>query len=179
MARTQNADLPPWSIDPILVSLHPREIALALDLRDKEQALAFAAALIASSLGINAEPVTRALLRREEAGSTALGQGVAIPHARISGVKHPMTIFLRSKVPIPFDAPDGKPVSDLLVLVVPVDGATDEHLQRLAMLAAMFSDRVFRARLRGAVGPSDVSNAFAQWLGKHAPSAARATSVSA
>lgn len=162
------------SSDPILRSLYPREIALALDLRDKEQALSFASMLVARSRQISAEPVLRALLRREEAGSTALGRGVAIPHARIPGIEQPMTFFLRSRVPVPFNAPDGKPVTDLLVLLVPVDGATDEHLQRLALIAAMFSDRVFRASLRGADEPAAVSRVFANWIGKRNPSAAGA-----
>jgi PTS system nitrogen regulatory IIA component len=154
------------SSDQALQSLCPKEIALHLDLRDKRRALEVASTLVECSLGLGGGPVLRALLRREEAGSTALGAGIAIPHARIPGIERPVTVFLRGNSPIPFDAPDGKPVSDILVILVPADGATEEHLRLLALVAEMFSDRAFRARLSAATEPSDVWSVFGQWIGE-------------
>lgn len=90
--------------------------------------------------------VTESLLRREQAGSTGLGEGVAIPHARIKDLDHIVVAYVRPRSLIAFDAPDGKPVSDILVLLVPKQ-ATEEHLVILAEATQMFSDRQFRQRL--------------------------------
>ena len=59
------------------------------------------------------------LFAREKLGSTGLGQGVAIPHGRIKGLKDALGAFIRLAEPVPFDAPDGRPVSLLFVLLVP------------------------------------------------------------
>jgi nitrogen PTS system EIIA component len=155
--------------DGALQSLCPKEIALDLDLRNKRRVLEVASTLVQRSLGLDPAPVLRALLRREEAGSTALGTGIAIPHARIPGIERPVTFFLRCGPPIPFDAPDGKPVSDVLMILVPANGATDEHLRLLALVAEMFSDRAFRARLSAATEPADVQQVFVEWIGARAP----------
>ena len=145
-------------------SICPLAIELAADVRDKDQALGLAASLAHSALGIDQEPVLRALARREQAGSTAIGCGIAIPHARISGIDHPVTVFLRPRFPIPFDAPDGKPVAALLVILVPADDAIEAHLQLLAKVAEIFSDRAFRLRIADAEQAADIREAFSQWL---------------
>ncbi len=148
----------------MLASICPREIELAADVRDKHQALELAASLVHRALGIDREPVLRALARREQAGSTAIGCGIAIPHARISGIEGPVTVFLRPTFPIPFDAPDGKPVSALLAILVPADDAVETHLQLLAKVAEIFADRAFRMRIADAAGPSEIREAFTQRL---------------
>jgi len=100
------------------------------------------------------------LCRREQAGSTGLGGGFAIPHARISGIARPLTLFIRTKLGIEFDALDGKPVSQLLAIMVPVDGAKDDHLQLLALVARLFSDHEFRKQLDGASDATAAALAF-------------------
>jgi PTS system nitrogen regulatory IIA component len=75
-----------------------------------------------------------------------LGQGVAIPHGRIKGLREPVAAFVRLATPVPFDAPDGKPVNLLFILLVP-EQATEQHLQILSELAQMFSDRELREQL--------------------------------
>ncbi len=92
------------------------------------------------------------LFAREKLGSTGLGQGIAIPHGRIKGLKEAVGAFVRMKQPIPFDAPDGQPVNLIFVLLVP-DRATDLHLQILSELAQMFSDKPFRERLLASATP--------------------------
>ena len=67
-----------------------------------------------------------------------------------------------------FEAPDGKPVSSLLVIMVPADGATDDHLQLLALVAQAFSDPAFRSRLSAASNATEVAAAFDQWA-EHRP----------
>jgi len=86
------------------------------------------------------------LTARERLGSTGLGQGIAIPHGRIKGLKQALGAFIRPQQPIPFDAPDGRPVSQVFVLLVP-EHATEEHLQLLSELAQMFSDASLREAL--------------------------------
>jgi PTS system nitrogen regulatory IIA component len=97
--------------------------------------------------GIPADVVARSLTRRERIGSTGLGQGVAIPHARLAGLEQPRGLYARLKTPIAFHAPDDKPVLDFLVLLVPAP-ATDEHLVLLAEASQRFASREFRDRIR-------------------------------
>jgi nitrogen PTS system EIIA component len=140
--------------------LQPQEILLGVEVRDRSHALEVAAAAIGSAHGLDPAPVFRALWRREQAGSTALGDGFAIPHARIDGIARPLTLFMRTKLAIAFDAPDGKPVSRLLVIVVPTDGSKDDHLQLLALVARLLSDRSFRDQLDSAPDAPTAAAAF-------------------
>ena len=108
------------------------------------------------------ESVAESLTRRELAGSTGLGEGVAIPHARVKDLERIQAVYARLKSPIPFDAPDGKPVSDVLVLLVPKQ-ATEEHLMILAEATKMFSDRRFREHLHLCKNTLDVKGLFITW----------------
>jgi PTS system nitrogen regulatory IIA component len=137
-------------------TLVPDIVHLGLDALGRKQALEAVAALVARSRDLAAAPVFRALWRREEAGSTALGCGVAIPHARLGVIDRPVKLLVRMKYPIEFDAPDGAPVSLLYVILVPADGSTDEHLQLLALVAQAFSDPALRARLAMAADATEV-----------------------
>ncbi len=140
--------------------LQPEDILLDVDVRDRSHALEVVAAAIGSAHGLDPGPVFRALSRREQAGSTALGEGFAIPHARIDGIPRPLTLFVRTKLPIPFNAPDGKPVSRLLAIMVPNDGAKQDHLQLLALVAKLLSDPGFRAQLDDAPDKTAAAAAF-------------------
>jgi PTS system nitrogen regulatory IIA component len=102
------------------------------------------------------------LTARERLGSTGLGQGIAIPHGRIKGLKQALGAFIRPQQPIPFDAPDGRPVSQVFVLLVP-EHATEEHLQLLSELAQMFSDKAFRETLATATEPAALHALFSNW----------------
>lgn len=106
--------------------------------------------------------VVRSLTRREEVGATGLGDGVAVPHARIKDLERIQIAYIRLSLPIPFDAPDGKSVSDILVLLVPKQ-ATEEHLRILAEATQMFSDRGFRERLRLSADASAAKKQFDAW----------------
>jgi PTS system nitrogen regulatory IIA component len=106
--------------------------------------------------------VFRALWRREKSGSTALGHGIAIPHARLPGITDPLILFARTKVPIPFGAPDHQPVSAFFVILVP-EHASEEHLRILATVSEMFSDERFRDRLEAATDPVAIRRLFDQW----------------
>ena len=102
------------------------------------------------------------LFAREKLGSTGLGQGVAIPHGRIKGLKEAIGALVRMSTPIPFDAPDGRPVNLIFVLLVP-ERATDVHLQILSELAQMFSDPAFREQLASAATAADAHRLITEW----------------
>jgi PTS system nitrogen regulatory IIA component len=90
-----------------------------------------------------------ALLERERLGSTGLGKGIALPHARMSQVNRAMGAFIKLPEGIDFDALDGGPVDLAFAMLVPEE-ATDEHLQLLSKLARMFSGNDFCEALRKA-----------------------------
>jgi len=144
-------------------SLVPLAVALDLDVEDKIALLRVAARMVGQSCRIDAQPIFRALHRREQAGSTAIGEGLAIPHARVTGIDRPVTLFIRLKVPIRFDAPDGKPVSEILVMLVPLGGAPEAQLQLLRAVAQRFSAPAFRAPLAAAADAAAVAAVFERW----------------
>ena len=147
---------------PITAILTPADILLDLDVPTKNRVLEEISRFVGARHGLREEKVYASLAEREKIGSTALGCGVAIPEARVGGLSRLIAAFIRMKIPIPFDAPDGKPVSDLFVLLVPQD-ATDAHLLLLAQVAGMFGDVSFREGLRGCVQAAEVHAALAQW----------------
>ena len=89
------------------------------------------------------------LIAREKLGSTGLGNGIAIPHCRVSYCTAPIGTLVTLEKPIPFDAPDDKPVDLLFVLLVPEE-ANQQHLQILANIARLFSQEDFCQELRNA-----------------------------
>jgi len=135
---------------------------LDLDATTKRSAFEAIADCLEKRDSLDAQQIVASLAEREELGSTGLGRGVAIPHARVEGLSHAVAIFARLALPIAFDAPDGKPVSDMLVLLVPPQ-PTDHHLQVLALVAEMFCDANFRDALRSADDGESVWRLFADW----------------
>jgi len=144
----------------------PHEIALDLQVSNRWEALRAASAIVERSRGLNAAPIFRALWRRENAASTGLGNGFALPHARIAGIVEPVTVYARLKPPIGFAAPDHRPASELFVLLVPNNADNAVHLELLALIAEMFSDNAFRAQLSAAPDSVEVRSTFQRWIDK-------------
>ena len=134
-------------------------IVLDLDATSKKRVFEHAGLLFENHQGIARSTVFDSLFAREKLGSTGLGQGIAIPHGRIKGLKQAAGAVIRLQTPIPFDSPDGKPVTLLFVLLVP-EQATEEHLQILSELAQRFSDRSFREKLQNAADAAGVLALF-------------------
>jgi PTS system nitrogen regulatory IIA component len=155
-----DTDTSPTSAVARLLSVE--DILLDLDATSKKRLFEEVARLFEQRHGLDPTMVIESLSAREKLGSTGLGQGVAIPHARVKGLHHAIAAFVRLRSAIAFDAPDGKPVSELFVLLVP-EQATEEHLQMLAEIAQMFCDKRFRELLRAAADPRAVLLLFAQW----------------
>lgn len=129
---------------------------------DKRSIFEAAGVMFERQAGVSSKVVTDALTQREKLCSTGLGQGVAIPHGRIKGLKAPLGAFVRMAKPIAFDAPDTKPVGLIFILLVP-EQANETHLQLLSELATMFSDREFRDALGSASDAHALHSLFAEW----------------
>ena len=138
------------------------DVRLDLDVSTKAQLLEQVAALLATRHGLSKTLILDSLTVREQLGSTGVGHGVAIPHARMNQCAVPAAAFVRTKVAIPFDAPDGKPVSVFLGLIVP-NKANERHLRLLATAAGMLSDRIFRDKLKTFTDPRTVRELLAAW----------------
>lgn len=149
-------------MNPVGALLRADDIQLDVDVPDKPRLLERIAELLARRLGLSDAEVLDSLDARERLGSTGLGHGVAIPHARMPQCNAMAGVLVRTRVAIPFDAPDRKPVSIFLALVVPKQ-ATELHLQLLATAANMFSDRVFRDQLRGCASPDMLRALLVAW----------------
>ncbi len=118
--------------------------------------------LFENQMQIARSQVFDSLFAREKLGSTGLGLGVAIPHGRIPKLREATAAFVRTSNPIPFDAPDGQPVSLIFVLLVP-ELATDLHLQLLGELAQMFSDPAFREKILACEDTACMYRIFCDW----------------
>jgi len=138
------------------------DVRLDLDASNKTQLLEQIAALLAARHGLSKAVILESLTAREQMGSTGMGNGVAIPHARMNQCTGAAGVFVRTKLAIPFDAPDGKPVSVFLGLIVP-NQANERHLRLLATAAGMFEDRVFRDKLKTVGSPETVSELLETW----------------
>ena len=134
-------------------------IVLDLPVSSKKRLFEQIGLLIENKAEMARSDVFECLFAREKLGTTALGQGVAIPHGRIKGLKQAVGALIRLAAPIPFDSPDGRPVTLLFVLLVP-EQATEEHLQILSELAQRFSDRAFREALQQAADAPAVVSLF-------------------
>jgi nitrogen PTS system EIIA component len=133
------------------------------DLTSKKRVLEALAGLLAASAPNLAEvDIFDSLLNRERLGSTGLGTGVAIPHGRMAGIDAPIGAMLTLRNGVDYDAVDRQPVDLLFALVVP-EASTDEHLQILATLARMFSDRKLCEDLRASQDAGQLLRALDNW----------------
>lgn len=142
--------------------LSPADIHLDIEVADKTQLLDQIGRQMERQHGLPQSWVVQALARREQVGSTGVGEGVAIPHARVRELDHIQAAYLRLRAPIPFGAADGQPVSHIVVLLVPKE-ATEEHLEVLAGVTTLFSDRCFREQLARCGDPGEVMELVAAW----------------
>lgn len=98
---------------------------------------------------LSSREIFESLCAREHLGSTALGNGVAIPHGRINGTEGAEALFIQLVKPLSFDAEDGKPVDLIFALVVP-KLCTEDHSKLLSSIADRFSDPELQEKLRDA-----------------------------
>jgi len=149
-------------------------VLLDLDVSSKKRVFEQAGLLFENNHQIARSQVFDSLFAREKLGSTGLGQGIAIPHGRIKGLKEAVGALVRLNHAIAYDAPDGQPVNLVFVLLVP-EKATDLHLQILSELAQMFSDRTLREQLLQEASATDIHRLISDWAPHAAPQ--RSTAV--
>jgi len=130
-------------------------IVLDMPATSKKRAFEQAGLLFENHHGLARSTVFDSLFSRERLGSTGLGQGVAVPHGRVKGLTEALAAFVRLAQPVPFDAPDGQPVGLLMFLLVP-EAATQQHLDILAELAQLLSNKALRERLASESDPAVV-----------------------
>jgi PTS system nitrogen regulatory IIA component len=142
--------------------LGPQDILLDLAVSDKQALFDAVDRHVAHTHALPKGCAAVSLTNRERIGSTGLGQGVAVPHARLRQLGHVVLVYVRLKTAIEFDAPDGHPVQDVLVLLVP-EKACQQHLDILAEMTRVFPNRRFRQRLAQCATPEAVQRLFASW----------------
>jgi len=118
--------------------------------------------LATESTELTDRKILESLLQRERLGSTGLGKGIAIPHARVADCKQTLAAFLHVEQGIDYDAMDKKPVDLFFALIVPED-ATQEHLEFLAQLAEMFNSNDFCQKLRETDDCREKYTLLSQW----------------
>jgi PTS system nitrogen regulatory IIA component len=106
------------------------------------------------------DKVAEVLLERERLGSTGIGDGVAIPHGKMKGLKTILCAFGRSKEGVEFDAVDGKPVHLFFLLIAPEDAAS-LHLKMLSRVSRLFRDPSFRKRL---LAKADLHEIYSEFI---------------
>lgn len=145
---------------PIAQIMAATRIHLDVDAPSKKRALERMSEFLSEDdEGLNSGQVFDALLARERLGSTGLGFGFAIPHARHELAQDVRGACMRLAAPIDFDAMDQQPVDFVVGLLVP-DGSADEHVHMLAELAGMLDEPDVRERLRQAATPEAVLEVF-------------------
>ena len=128
--------------------LTPDRVLLDVRPRDKTQLINEIARSLGRLVpGLTPEAVLSALSAREQLGSTGLGAGFALPHARIEGLGTYVGLFVRLAKPIDFDAIDGKPVTLVFVLLIPSE-TTMPHVAALAAISRKFRDADLVTSLR-------------------------------
>ncbi len=137
-------------------------VVLGLAVTSKKRVFEQAGLIFENQNGIARSTVTDNLFARERLGSTGLGEGVAIPHGRIKGLKQPLAAFVRLAEPIAFESPDGQPVSLLIFLLVP-EQATQQHLEILSEIAQLLSDTQARERLNKEEDREALYKVLTQW----------------
>jgi PTS system nitrogen regulatory IIA component len=140
--------------------LLPADVVFEVRTSNKRQLLQELAAKAANSLGLDVELVASHLLKREELGSTGIGRGVAIPHARLPDLQKPYGLLAKLKQPIGFDAIDGQAVDIVFVLLLPA-ASENGQLGALALVARTLRPPENLARLRAAKDASGLYAAIA------------------
>lgn len=125
----------------------PEGVLLDIAVEDKDGALRAVAETASRLHGLPVEIVLALLREREKLGTTGLGQGVAVPHAKLQGLAATTGIFCRITPPVDFAAVDGEPVDLILAVLTPEQGPSD-HPKVLAKVARTLRDRDLCDRLR-------------------------------
>lgn len=138
--------------------LTPQRTLMGAQCSSKKRLLEFISNFLCEQIeDSQADDIYERLIAREKLGSTAIGEGIAIPHSRLSECTDTLGALFVLQDPIDFDSIDRKPVDIVFVLLVPAE-ATEQHLQTLSMLAQKFNEEDFRQSLRSAKSSEELFN---------------------
>jgi PTS system nitrogen regulatory IIA component len=138
--------------------LSAADVAIDVRAADKASVLKELAARAAAALNLPVDMVVSEIEKRDELGSTGIGRGVAIPHARLREVKKPLALLARLKSAIEFDAIDGKPVDLVFLLLLPAASQLDQ-LNCLAAVARRLRDADVLSSMRSATSTTELYRA--------------------
>lgn len=136
--------------------LSPQRIFLDTEISSKKKLLELIANIVADQTHLSESQIYGNLLNRERLGSTGLGQGFAVPHARLNQLDKTLGCFFRLKEAVNFEAPDNLPVDLVFTIIIP-DEATEEHLLILSSLASIFSREEICDAIRKASSKDEIA----------------------
>lgn len=146
--------------------LNPEAVLADLKGQNKPQILRELAARLADGRQLSVEDLTAVLSERERLGSTAIGDGIAIPHGKIRGVEQIVGTFGRKLEGVDFDSLDGNPTHLFFLLVAPEDSAS-LHLKALARVSRLFRDNSFREHLLTAPDAAEIYRLIVEEDSRH------------
>ncbi|MFB9216767.1 PTS IIA-like nitrogen regulatory protein PtsN [Vibrio sinaloensis] len=129
----------------------------AVQCTSKKRALEMISELVAEQTGQSSTELFECMLSREKMGSTGIGNGIAIPHARMQSSDKAVAVLLQCQSPVEFDAIDNRPVDLLFALLVP-DAQCKEHLKTLSSMAERLNDKQILKQLRKAQSDQELYN---------------------
>ena len=139
----------------------------ALRANSKKQLLQLLAEKAAQVTGLTEREIFDTILQRERLGSTGVGNGIAIPHGKLAGVKRITGVFARLESPVDFEALDDQPV-DLVFLLLAPEGAGADHLKALSRIARVLRDADTVAKVRGTKDAVAIHTLLAHTPASHA-----------
>lgn len=147
--------------------LTPTGVIARLRATSKKQVLQELAKRASESTGLSERQIFEVLLERERLGTTGVGNGIAIPHGKLPGLKQLFGMFARLEQPVEFDSIDEQPV-DLIFLLLAPEAAGADHLKALARVSRLLRDRSVCEKLRGANQADAIYALLTQSAASHA-----------
>jgi PTS system nitrogen regulatory IIA component len=144
-----------------------KNVLLGVPATSKKRVFELASQTFARLYELPEKEVFEGLNNREKLGSTYLGHGLSIPHARLPGITSPATVFIRLQEPLAMTSDGKSQTTDLFFVIAPEDNSTD-HLDVLALTVELFSDEEMRAKLRDASTAEDFCSLIRTWAASHA-----------
>lgn len=136
--------------------LSPQSIFLDTEITSKKKLLELIANIVADRTQLSESVIYNSLLNRERLGSTGLGLGFAVPHARLENLDHTMGFLFRLNDAVNFESPDNQPVDLVFTIIIP-EQATEEHLIILSSLAGIFSRPEVCEAIRSAASKEEIA----------------------
>jgi PTS system nitrogen regulatory IIA component len=137
--------------------LSPQKIFIDTDVTSKKKLLELIANIVADKTQLPESTIYSNLLNRERLGSTGLGHGIAVPHARVPDLDKAVGCFFRLKEAVNFESPDKLPVDLVFTIIIPEE-ATEEHLLILSALARVFSSPEVCQAIRNAASREEIES---------------------